>query len=89
MVDKVLESFKYKIKKMYEKRVTLFQPIQSKTALKNFAIQYIIKGLNRYDPESFLLNSKQLITNFMINTRQTKATLTLSCKMKKFDLKRD
>ena len=37
VVDKVLESFKYKIKKLYEKRDTLFQPTQS---LKNFAIQY-------------------------------------------------
>ena len=57
---------------MYEKRDTLFQPTQSKSALKNFAIQHEIKGLNGYDPESFLLNSKQPITNLMINTQQTK-----------------
>ena len=50
VVDKVLESFKNKIKKMYEKRDTLFQPIQSKSALKNFLIHYQIKGLNGYDP---------------------------------------
>ena len=30
VIDKVLESFKHKIKKMYEKRDTLFQQIQSK-----------------------------------------------------------
>ena len=47
---------------------TLFQPTQSKSALKNFAIQYRIKGLNEYYPESFLLNTKQPITNHMINT---------------------
>ena len=35
VVDKVLESFKNKIKKMYEKTDTLFQPTQSKSALKN------------------------------------------------------
>ena len=46
VVDKVLESSKNKIKKMYEKRDTLFQPIQSKCDLKNFTIQYQIKGLN-------------------------------------------
>ena len=68
VVDKVLESFKNKIKKMYEKRDTLFQPTQSKSALKNFAIHHQIKGLNGYDPESFLLNCKQPITNIMINT---------------------
>ena len=51
VVDTVLESFKNKILKMYEKRDTLFQPSQSKSALKNFAIQYQIKGFNGYDPE--------------------------------------
>ena len=51
VVDKVLQSFKNKIKKMYKKRDTLFQPIQSKSALKNFAIQYRVEGINGYDPE--------------------------------------
>ena len=55
--------------------------------MKNFAIQYQIKGLNGYDPESFLLNSKQPIKNLMINTRQTKVKLILSCMMEKIDLK--
>ena len=55
---KVVESFKKKIKKLYEKSDTLFQPTQYKSALKNFAIQYRIKGSNGYDPESFLLNYK-------------------------------
>ena len=73
---------------MYEKRDSLFQPKQSKSALKNFAIQYRIKGSNGYDPESFLLNSKQPITSLMINTRQTKVKLILSCMMEKVDLKR-
>ena len=69
------------------KRDTLLQPTQSKSALKNFAIQHQIKGSNGYDPESFLLNSKQSITNLMINTRQTKVKLILSCMMEKVDLK--
>ena len=72
---------------MYEKRDTLFEPTQFTSALKNFAIQYQIKGLNGYDPESFLLNSKQPITNLMINIRQTKVKLILSCMMEKVDLK--
>ena len=46
---------------MYEKGETLFQPIQSKSALKNIAIQYQIKGLNRYDPESFCLTLLQTL----------------------------
>ena len=69
------------------KRDTLFQPTQFKSALKNLAIQYRIKGSNGYYPESFLLHSKQPITNRMINTRQTKVKLILSCMMKKVDLK--
>ena len=36
VVDKVLESFKNLIKKIYEKRDSLFQPTQTKSALKNF-----------------------------------------------------
>ena len=73
--------------KNYENRDTLFQPIQSKSALKNIPIQYQIKRLNGYDPESFLLNSKQPIKNLMIKTRQTKVKLILSCMMEKVDLK--
>ena len=71
---------------MYEKSYTLFQPSESISALKNFAIQYRIKGSNRYDPESFLFNSKQPITSLMTNTRQTKVKLILSCMMEKVDL---
>ena len=77
VVDKVLESFQDKIKKLYENRDTLFQPTQTKSDLKNFANQYQIKGSNGYDPESFLLNSKQSITNLIINSRQTKVKLIL------------
>ena len=79
----MLESFKNKIEKNYEKRDCLFQPTQTKSALKNLAIQYRIKGANGYDPESYLLNSKEPITKLMINTRQTKVKLILSCMMEK------
>ena len=72
---------------MYEKRDTSFQLKESKSALKKFAIQYRIDGSNGYDPESFLLNSRQPITNLMINSRQTKVKLILSCMMEKVDLK--
>ena len=83
----MLESFKNKIKIMYEKRDTLFQPTQSKSALKNFPIHYQIKGFNGYDPDSFLLNYKQPITNLMINTQQPNVKLIFSCMMEKVDLK--
>ena len=72
---------------MYEKRDTSFQLKESKSALKKFAIQYRLDGSNGYDPESFLLNFKQPITNIMIISRQTKVKLILSCMMEKVDLK--
>ena len=87
VVDKVLESFKNKIKIVW-KSDSLFQPTETKSALKNFAIQYRIKGSNGYDPDSFLPNSKQPITNLMINSQQTRVKLILSCMMEKVDLKR-
>ena len=49
VVDKMLESFKNKIKKMYAKKDTSFQLKESKSALKKFAIQYRIDGSNGYD----------------------------------------
>ena len=55
VVDKVFESFKKKIKTMYEKRDTSFQLKESKSALNKFPIQYRIDGSNGYDPESFCL----------------------------------
>ena len=71
---------------MYEKRDTLFQPAVQ-ISFEVFAIQHQIKGLNGYDSESFLLNSKQPITNLMINTRQTKVKLILSCMIENVDQK--
>ena len=65
----------------------MFQPTQTKSALKNCAIQYQIKGSNGYDLESFLLNFNQPIKILIINTRQTKVKLILSCMMEKVDLK--
>ena len=85
-LTKCLSLLKTKFKKCTN---TLLQPIQSKSALKTFVIQYQIKGLNAYDPESHLLNSKQPITKLMISTRQTKVKVILSCMVVKVDIKSD
>ena len=87
VVDEALELFKNLIKKLYNKRDTSFQLKESKPALKKFAIHYRVDGKDWIDPDLFLLYSKQLITNLMINTRQTKVKLILSCMMEKVDLK--
>ena len=87
MVDEALESFRNLNKKLYNKRDTSFQLRESKSPLKKFAIQYRIDGKDWIDSDLFLVNAKQSITNLLINTRQTKVKLILSCMMEKVDLK--
>ena len=55
--------------------------------MKKFAIQYRIDGKDWIDPDLFLDNVKQSITNLLRNRRQTKAKFILSCIMDKVDLK--
>ena len=87
VVDESLESLKNLTKKLYNKRDTSFPMKESKSALKQFAIQYRIHGKDWIDPDLFPVNAKQSITNFLIDRRQTKTKLILSYMMKKFDLK--
>ena len=86
-VDEALESFKNPIKKLYNKRDTTFQLNESKSALKKFAIQYRIDGKNWIDPDLFLDNAKQSITNILIVRRQTKVKLILSCMIENVEQK--
>ena len=86
-MTKCLSFLKTKFKKCTKRGILCSKSTQSKSALKNFAIQHEIKGLNGYDPESFPLNSKQPITNLIINKQQTKVKLILSCMMEKVDQK--
>ena len=60
---------------------------ESQSALKKYAMQYRIDGKDLIDPDLFLVNAKQSITNLLINTRQTKVKLILSCMMEKVDIK--
>ena len=46
-----------------------------------------IDGKYWIDPDLFLVIAKQSITNLLINRRQTKVKLILSCIMEKIDLK--
>ena len=60
---------------------------ETKSASKKFAIQYRIDGKDWIDPDLFLVNAKQSITNLLINRQQTQVKLILSCMMEKVDLK--
>ena len=86
-VDAALELFKNLINILYNKRETSFQLKESKYSLKKFAIQYRIDGNDWIDPDLFLVNTKQSLTHLLINRRQTKVKLILSCMMEKVDLK--
>ena len=50
-------------------------------------MQYRIDGKDWFDPDLFLNNAKQSITSILMNRRQTKVKLILSCMMEKVDLK--
>ena len=86
MIDEALESFKNLIKKLFKKRD--FLPIQRVIIyVEKFAIQYRTDGKDWIDPDLFLVGAKQSIKNLLINRRQTKDKLILSCIMVKVDLK--
>ena len=75
VVDEALESFKNQIRKLYNKRDTSFELKVLKSALKKFAIQYRIDGKDWIDPELFLVNAKQSMTNLLIDKRQSKVKI--------------
>ena len=50
-------------------------------------MQYRIDGKDWIDPDLFIFNTKQSITNLLINRRQTKVKLILSCMVEKVELK--
>ena len=49
--------------------------------------QYGIDGKDGFDPDLFLVNAKQSITNLLFNRQQYLVKVILSCMMKKVDLK--
>ena len=44
-------------------------------------------GKDRFDPDLFLVNAKQSITNLLINRQQYKVKFIISCMMEKVDQK--
>ena len=77
------ESFKNIIKELYNKRTTSLQLKESKSALKKFAKQYRLDGKVGFDPDLFMVNAEQPITKLLINRRQYKVKMILSCMMEK------
>ena len=87
-----LEAFKSKINKLYSIKNTrdtrdTFEVEESKSALKKFAVQYIIKGKSGYDPKRFLSAVKESVENLLKNNSQTKVKMILTCMMDRTDIK--
>ena len=85
-VNERLEAFKSKINKLYSRKDT-FEIEESKSALKKFAVQYIIKGKSGYDPKRFLSMVKESVENLLKNNSQTKVKMILTCMMERTDIK--
>ena len=60
---------------------------ESKTAIKNFAKQYIIDGIAGTDSTTFLNSVKGDVVNLFDKNRQTKVNLVLLCEMERVDIK--
>ena len=56
---------------------------ESNSALRNFARVYTVDGMERYDAQSFLQNTRQNITSILRNNRGTKVKLNFKCNMKR------
>ena len=73
------------IKKVKEEENKLFTPIKEKSAFKNYAAQYVIKGNPYYDTKTFYEKAKPHMINIMNKNRNTKVALYLNCIMKRTD----
>ena len=73
------------IKKVEEEEYKLFTPIKEKSAFKNYAAQYVIKGNPYYDTITFYEKAEPHMINIMNKNRNTKVALYLNCMMKRTD----
>ena len=84
-LNKLAKQLERKEKKAREEKERIFLPTLEASAFKKFTNQYVIKGVELYDPISFLKDATPAITNIMIANRNIKAKLCLNCIMKRVD----
>ena len=87
VVDHGFYKLKNKINKLFNNSKN--KPIirESKSAIKGFAKQYVVDGIEGNDAATFLNNAKAEVVNLMGKNRQTKVNLVLSCEMERVDMK--
>ena len=84
-LKKLSNQLKKKINKAEEEEKRLFTPVKEKSALKNYAVQYVIKGEPLYGPTEFLQIAKPYVINIMTSNRNIKTKLYLNCYMSRTD----
>ena len=84
-LKKLSKQLKKKINKLEEEEKRLFTPVKEKSALKNYTVQYVIKGEPLYGPNVFLQIAKPYVINIMNTNPNIKARLYLNCIMYKSD----
>ena len=84
-LKKLSKQLNKKINKAIEEEERLFKPVKEKSALKNYTVQYVIKGSPDYDTTTFLTIAKPWMINIMDKNRNIKARLYLNCVMKRTD----
>ena len=87
MVVVALESFKNLIKKTVQQERHFLSIERVKICVEKVRDSVSNRRTNWIDPDLFLVNAKQSITNLLINARQTIVKLIHSCMMEKVDLK--
>ena len=84
-LKKLSRQLEKKINKAEEEEKRLFTPVKEKSALKKYAVQYVIKGEPSYGPAAFLQIAKPYVINIMALNRNIKARLYLNCFMTRTD----
>ena len=81
VIDKAFEVVKKNILNLYKP----FEITDSKSALKNYAIVYIIEGQDGYDERPFLRAVKQTVIGLLQNHYETKVKIILHCIMERYE----
>ena len=82
-LKKLSQQLAKKINKAKEEEGRLFKPVEEKSALNKYAVDYVIKGDPSYGPVDFLKAAKFPMVNIMNNNRNIKVKLEFNVLMER------
>ena len=82
-LKKLSQQLAKKINKAKEEEGRLFKPVEEKSALNKYAVDYVIKGDPSYGPVDFLNTAKFPMVNIMNNNRNIKVKLEFNVLMER------